>query len=432
VILFKCDSASIFLVIIEDYVPPLKKIFLKQILIVMMFKPMLLSLLSILLMCSSCFTESRNIAQANLSFAEKRLKNAVEECSDPIQHPRSVNQDGSVEIVNPGDWTSGFFPGILWYLYEYFEDPTWLKAAQDFTMNLKSQKFNTSTHDLGFILYCSFGNGYRLTKDSLYREILLQGAKSLSSRYNPNIGCTRSWDHHDHIWDFPVIIDNMMNLELLFFATRETGDSTYYNIAVNHANKTLQHHFRDDYSSYHVVDYDSLTGEVIKKNTHQGYADNSSWSRGQAWGLYGYTMAYRETGIKEYLTQAIHIANFILKNETLPEDKIPWWDFDDPKIPNTYRDASAAAIISSALFELSAYTEEYAFNYYNTAEKILASLSDEKYRFGLNDPGIFLLKHGVGNIPAGTEIDVPLIYGDYYFIEANLRKHSMTTPGYAN
>src|SRR5690606_39187500 len=208
--------------------------------------------------------------------------------------PRTLDPDGQLVLVPPSDWTSGFFPGILWQLYESTGHEKWLGEARKATAELADEQYNGRTHDMGFKIYCSFGQGYRLTGDTTYRNTIIQAAQTLATRFNPVVGCIRSWDHNSHRWDFPVIIDNMLNLELLFAATRLTGDSSFYNIAVSHANTTLKNHFRSDGGTYHVVDYNPETGEVEHRNTHQGYNDNSTWARGQAWALYGYTMCYRE------------------------------------------------------------------------------------------------------------------------------------------
>jgi hypothetical protein len=279
---------------------------------------------------------------------------------------------------------------------------------------------------MGFKMYCSYGTGYRVTSDPAYKEVLIQSAKTLSTRFNPVVGCIRSWDHHKEQWGFPVIIDNMMNLELLFAATRFSGDSSFYKIAVSHANTTMANHFRSDYSSYHVVDYDTATGKVVKKNTHQGYADESAWSRGQAWGLYGYTMCYRETGDPVYLQQAEHIAAFILHHPNLPKDKVPYWDFNAPDIPNEPRDASAAAVMASALYELSRYSS-HKKEYLTVANTILQSLT-ANYRSAIGGNKGFLLLHSTGSKPSNSEVDVPLNYADYYYLEALLRSNGKALP----
>ena len=332
--------------------------------------------------------------------------------------PRTVDS-GKLKLVTSRDWTSGFFPGVLWLLYEQTGKEEWKTQAQQFTANLEREKTNGTTHDMGFKIYSSFGNGYRLTNDAHYKEVIIEAAKTLSTRFNKNTGCLRSWDHHENEWKFPVIIDNMMNLELLFAATKLTGDSSFYKIAKSHADMTMKNHYRADNSSYHVVDYDPETGKVIKKNTHQGYADESAWARGQAWGLYGLTMCYRETKNLAYLQHAEKIANFLLNHPNLPKDMVPYWDFNAPNIPNAERDASAAAIMSSALFELSTYSEN-GKQYRASAEKILDNLA-RSYRSPLGENKGFLLIHCVGHMPNKSEINVPINYADYYYVEALMR-----------
>ncbi|MDP4151527.1 MAG: hypothetical protein Q8927_00215 [Bacteroidota bacterium] len=353
-----------------------------------------------------------------------------------------ANGDRS-ETSDAGWWTSGFFPGTLLYLYEYSHDTSLSNEALRRLSLLEKEQYNKGTHDLGFMMYCSFGNALRLSRegllpsrgaDRLFDSILLNSARSLSTRFNPRVGCIKSWDGGK--WNYPVIIDNMMNLELLFWATHASGDSSFYRIAVSHANTTLRNHFRPDHSSFHVVDYDSSTGAVIAKRTAQGYADSSAWARGQSWGLYGYTMMYRSTHDPVYLEQAERIAAFLLPHPRLPMDRIPYWDYDAPGIPRgnapvpwINRDASAAAIMASALIELSRYEgREKGRAYLDRAEEILISLSDIGYKAVVGSNGGFLLKHSVGNMPGHTEIDVPLTYADYYFVEAMLRYKQLTTP----
>ena len=317
-------------------------------------------------------------------------------------------------------WVGGFYPGSLIYLYEFTKDTSLYNEVLKKMQVLEKEKYNKTTHDLGFMMYCSFGNAYRLQPDSSYKEVIVTSAKSLATRFNPKAGCIRSWDSEPS--KFMVIIDNMMNLELLFAATRFTGDSSFYKIAVTHANTTMQNHFRSDYSSYHLVIYNPATGAVIKKQTVQGASDSSAWSRGQAWGLYGYTMCYRETKDKKYLDQANHIAQFILHHPNLPADKIPYWDFDAPGIPNAPRDVSAGAVMCSTLIELSQYVPaKEAKEYMKAAERMLEALSSPAYSAAAGENGGFILKHGVGNYPRKADVDVPLIYADYYFIEALAR-----------
>ncbi len=346
----------------------------------------------------------------------KRLKNNW----GPLLSPRSIENDGSLIMVSSNDWTSGFFPGELWYMYEYTGDDYWKEKAQIFTAAIEREKTNGRTHDMGFKMFCSFGNAYRLTQDSAYRNILIEAAYTLTTRFQPKAGIIRSWDHNKDKWQCPVIIDNMMNLELLFWAFKETNDSLFYNIAVSHAEKTIKNHFRDDYSSYHVIDYDTITGDVRAKHTHQGYSHESAWSRGQAWGLYGYTMCYRETGKLEFLEQAKHIADYIFSHPNMPKDLIPYWDFDAPEIPNEPRDVSAATVIASALFELMQYDSTHAKQYSHLANTIMQNLTKD-YRADLGTSRGFLLLHSTGHKPKNSEVDVPLVYADYYFLEALLR-----------
>ncbi|MBX9852734.1 MAG: glycoside hydrolase family 88 protein [Cytophagaceae bacterium] len=355
--------------------------------------------------------------------AEKQLKYVAQKPADTTGIPRSTNKDGSFHGVKPGDWTCGFFPGSLWYTYEFTKNEQWKKDAEKWTNILEKVKNQKNTHDLGFMLFCSFGNGYRLTGNPKYKEVIIEGSNTLIKRFNPKVGCIKSWDRYPWSakWQYPVIIDNMMNLEMLFWATRETGDSIYYNIAKTHALTTLKNHFRNDFSSYHVVNYDSITGEVITRGTHQGCADESAWARGQGWGLYGYTMCYRETKDKTFLEHAEKIANYILTHKNMPGDMVPYWDLFAPDIPKSPRDASAAALIASGLLELSEYSPKNKEEYFKAAEKILKCLASDQYTAEPGTNQYFILKHSTGNYPSNSEIDAPLSYADYYYLEALLR-----------
>lgn len=358
-------------------------------------------------------------ADETLQFAARQYKLMMHHVPDTVL-PRSTNKDGSLMTSNAGWWTSGFYPGTTWFLYEYTKDPAFKTEALKRMALCQKNEFNTRTHDLGFMMYCPFGNALRITGDTAYKRILLNSARSLSTRFNPTVGCIKSWDHGT--WKFPVIIDNMMNLELLTWATRELGDPQFDKIARTHANTTMKNHFRPDYSSYHVIDYDPATGAVLQKKTHQGLADSSAWSRGQAWGLYGYTMMYRETKDKAYLDQARHIAEYILNHPHMPADLIPYWDYDAPDIPNAPRDVSAGAVAASALLELSRYTNKTeGKRYWNAAEKMLTSLCSPAYLAKEGENNDFILMHSVGSLPHQSEVDVPLTYADYYFVEALLR-----------
>jgi hypothetical protein len=337
--------------------------------------------------------------------------------------PRTLEHGKLVTAPIGRDWTAGFFPGSLWYLFEATGDAAWRTAAERSTALLKSEQNNNRTHDVGFILNCSYGNAQRLAGSDAYRNVLLKGAETLATRFNPRVGCIKSWDRDPKVFTFPVIIDNMMNLELLLWAARNGGSPRLREIAVSHADVTLKNHFRPDGSSVHVVDYNPATGGVIRRITHQGAADDSAWSRGQMWALYGYTLMYRETHEARYLVHAEKVATFLMNHPRMPADKVPYWDFDAPGIPNAPRDASAAAIMSSALFELAGLTgdAQNAVRFKAYAEAQLRSLASPAYLAERGTNGGFLIKHCTGNFPKSAEVDTPLNYGDYYFLEALLR-----------
>ena len=354
--------------------------------------------------------------------AEKQVSlfynEVIADRADKKIFPRSLNKD-SIRLVPSSDWTSGFWPGILWLMYEYTGKKEWKSKAEEFTTLMEKEPKNRGSHDVGFKVYNSYGIGYRLTNNEEYKKQVIQGAATLITRFNPKVGCIRSWDFGK--WQYPVIIDNMMNLELLFEATNLSGDSSFYKVAVSHANTTMKNHFRPDFSCFHVMDYDTLTGKVIGGSTLQGYGDGSAWARGHAWALYGFTMCYRETKDPAYLKLAENIATFLIGHPRLPADKIPYWDFDVPDITKEPRDASAAAIMASAFYELQDYSTNK--NQYNDfADKILKSLI-EGYRSPIGTHKGFLLLHSTGHKPANGEIDTPIIYADYYFMEAMLRKY---------
>lgn len=406
----------------------------------MKYIPIICSIiLSSLFSCSNKpKNNTENIIDSSFNFANKQLTHAFTEIEiaknealekgnkSNLINPRTISEDGSLKLVPSTDWTSGFFPGELWYMYEYTKDKKWETAARKYTDPLEREKSNGRTHDMGFKVYCSFGNGYRLTKDNNYRKILLEAAYTLTTRYKEHIGLIRSWDHSSDKWQYPVIIDNMMNLELLFWAYNETKDSLFYDIAVNHAQKTMKEHFRKDYSSFHVIDYDTITGTVVNKHTHQGYSHESAWARGQAWGLYGYTVCYRETKLPEFLEQAKQIANYIFTHPNMPQDLIPYWDFNAPHIPNEPKDVSAATVSASALYELSLYDKENAKQYITWANTILSSLNNNYLATEGADRG-FLLLHSTGGV--SFEKDTPLVYADYYYLEALLRKQKLEVTG---
>ncbi len=376
---------------------------------------------------------------ATFRFAAAQYQFLLDSLKDNPKLPRTF-ADGKLVTINPRDWTSGFFPGSLWFLFEYTGQEQWKTAARDYTARLESIKEYGGSHDVGFMLNCSYGNGCRLTRDPHYREVLIQGARTLSTRFKPAVGLIRSWDQG--AWKYPVIIDNLMNLELLTWAAREAGEPRLRDIALSHADKTLKNHFRPDGSSWHVVEYNPEDGTVVKKQTHQGAADSSAWARGQAWALYGFTMMHRETGRENYLQQAVRTARFIMDHPRLPADKIPYWDFDAPGIPDAPRDASAAAIMASALLELSQILSapasaglatppdpELSRRCRQLARQQLLSLSSPAYLAAPGENGGFLLRHAVGNHPKNSEVNVPLNYADYYFLEALGRYQRLVSQG---
>lgn len=337
---------------------------------------------------------------------------------DSTNIPRTV-ENGEMKGTKSRSWTSGFFPGLLWQLYRATGKEPLRDAAETWQAFVKKEQYDGGTHDLGFKLYCSFGNAWEATKDPAYRDVVLTASRTLITRYHPRTEAIRSWDHHADVWQFPVIIDNMMNLEMLFEATRLSGDSTFHRIAEQHALTTLKHHFRPDGSSYHVVSFDTLSGAVEKKNTHQGLGHESAWSRGQAWGLYGFGIAYKYTGRPEFLDRAERIAEYIFNHPNLPADLIPYWDYDAPGIPDEPRDVSAATVAASGLYILADLSHPRADRYREWAGTILDNLAQDTYR---SDVAPFFLDHSVGSVPAPFEVDVPIIYADYYYVEALRRQ----------
>jgi chondroitin AC lyase len=405
----------------------------------------LLTILPSLLFAKSSLIKDSLFISENFKNAQKHLNKMLDVADvKKLQYPRTINKNGVLVTTDMYDWTPGFFPGLLWNTYEFNQDDKLQAEAIKWTQSLEPLKNFEEHHDLGFMMYCSYGNAYRFTKNKLYKDILVQSARSLSTRYNATTGSIKSWNtfnswHGNKKYSFPVIIDNMMNLELLFFASAVTGDTSFKHIALTHALNTMKNQIRSDYSSYHVVCYDTLTGKVEGTETAQGLADNSTWARGQAWGIYGFTMVYRESKDKRFLKTAQGMADYFINHPNLPADKVPYWDFNllekgyipginsnANNVKDLFRDASAASITASALFELSLYSGVKGKKYYDFAIQILHSLASANYMATPSTNANFILKHSVGSIPHNGEIDVPLIYADYYFLEALNRYNQMS------
>lgn len=396
----------------------------------MKIRKLLLSLGVFLMTPAFCHAENNDISNVinnDINFSTRQYSLMLQQIGreGKVRIPKTIDKLGRMVYIPIDDWCSGFFPGSLCYLYQLTNDKSWLLQSKRFTEALDSIQYLTWHHDVGFMIGSSYLNIYRLNPNKAYKKAIIQTAESLCTRFRKKAGVIQSWNvdrgwQSKRGWTCPVIIDNMMNLELLFEATRLSGDSTYWKVAVSHANKTLENQFRKDGSCYHVVDYDPNNGAVLHRQTAQGYADNSAWARGQAWAVYGYTVCYRYTHDRKYLDQAVKTLNFIMQNPNLPEDLIPYWDFDAPNIPNEPRDASSAACIASALYEMNNYLPDNGYT--SLADRIIRSLSSPEYRAPLGKNGCFLLMHSVGSIPHNNEIDVPLNYADYYFLEALTRR----------
>lgn len=389
---------------------------------------------------TSCHPKG-DIVKDSFRIAEAQTRSMLNLVRDTTAMPNSTDSDMRVTLTPVEGWTSGFFSGCLWYLYDYTKDPYWKEQAQLSTHKLESIQYFSGHHDVGFMMNCSYGNGYRLQPSDAYKTVLINSARSLCKRYIPEAKTIRSWDskksRSGQIWTCPVIIDNMLNLELLFLATKLSGDTCFRNIAINHATTTMKNHLREDYSSFHVVNYDTLSGQVLNKDNYQGFASNSTWARGQAWGVYGFTMVYRETKNEEFLCTAQRMADYFIAQINIDTDPVPLWDFNagqpgykpvwklNPKIDLMEKDASAAAIVASGLLELSAYSKEKGNHYQQVAVMILEKLSSPEYLAQTGENGHFLLKHSVGNLPSSSLVDAPTIYADYYYLEALIRYNNL-------
>lgn len=384
-------------------------------------KNVLFIALSFLFCTTNAFTQSKKQSMATLIDQQMRFANEQYKIlanNTPAERMPKSFKDNKLETSDIRWWCSGFYSGSLLYIHEYTKDETIRAEAEKRLKVLEPMKHYTGNHDLGFMMYCSFGNAYRLFKKPEYKTAIDTAAMSLSTRYRPSIKVIQSWDANKN-FKCPIIIDNMMNLELLCWVTDNGGDAKFKEIAINHANTTMATHFRPDNSSYHVLDYDLTTGKLARKVTHQGYADESAWARGQAWGLYGYITMYRFTKDVHYLDLAKKIAQFLMDHPNTPSDKIPYWDYNAPNIPNALRDASAGSIMASAFLELGQYVgKKERKKYVAIAETQLRSLASDTYRAKLGENGGFLLLHSVGHLTAKSEVDAPLSYADYYFLEA--------------
>ena len=383
---------------------------------------------------ASCSAESDQAMADRVMNVATRQALAMHSVLEKDRMPRTLNPDSTMLTSGIDWWCSGFFPGTLWNIYRYSGNDTVLRAAREETAKLLPILHGVTDHDIGFQVNCSFGEGFRFTSDPDYKRMMLNAADTLAARFNPVVGCIKSWNI-DEGHNFYVIIDNMMNLELLMEASRLSGDERYKDVAVRHASTTARNHIRPDFSSFHWVIYNDSTGHVETRKTGQGYADNSTWARGEAWALYGYTMMASGTNNKKFLSLAENIARWVL--DRLPADGVPYWDYTaaeqlksgDATVDRLkagevdgriLRDASAAAVTASALLTLSTLTtdKELASDAVDAARRSLHTLASPEYLAEPGTNGGFLLKHSVGNYPGNNEVDVPLTYADYYFLEA--------------
>lgn len=399
-------------------------------------KKILLLLLSVfsLIQLGYAGNKEQQFIKTNTKNAEKQIGKelSVIKKNGKFINPVTLKKDGSVYYCDYADWRSGFFPGSVWYLYELTGKSVYSQLADKYTRSIEEAKNLKWHHDIGFIINCSYGNALQLTKNTSYKQVIVEAAKSLSTRFRKAPGVIQSWNvnkgwQSQRGWECPVIIDNMMNLELLFNATELSGDSTFYKIAVSHADRTLKEHFRTNGSCYHVIDYDLTTGGVRHRQTAQGYADESVWSRGQAWAVYGFAMCYEKTGQQKYMDQALKTFRFMKNHVRMPADCIPYWDMDAPKIPNEPRDVSTASCMAAALYKIYLLGVPEAAECKEYADRIMTSLGSPTYLAKVGSNGNFLLMHSVGSLPHNSEIDVPLNYADYYFLEALILKKKIET-----
>jgi len=370
------------------------------------------SQLFILIIISGVFLQCdmiTSLCDKNFDFAQEQYEGWLSVHSDVTQHPFDTNELGQWNTIQRNGWKSGFFVGSLWRLYEYTHDKKWRDLAVEWTSDFDSGKNNVWDHDMGFRLLCSYGNGYRLIQNDEYRHVILVAANSLTKRFDDQIGMIKSWDNTK--WEYPTSIENMMNLELLFWASKQGGPKQFYDIAVTHANNTIKHHIRDDGSTYQVVNFNP-DGTVKWRGTRHGFSDESTWAKGQAFGIYGFMVAYRETQNEKYLNTAKKLADYFINN--LPDDCIPYSDFNSPKIPNCEKDASAAAIASCALQNLDKYFPD--MGYKKCALHMLTSLSSGSYSARGTNYDSILRRSSCFH----DDREKGLIYADYYFLESLL------------
>lgn len=385
--------------------------------------------------------------EGQLEYCNEQIHRALKELKasnggryDFSREPRNIlatdKQKGwNCRPVSAEEWCSGFWPGILWMDYSVFSDDSLLKAAKGYTESLHDIAYKPIfDHDIGFLMFCSYGKGYEITKSHDYKDVIIASADSLATLFNPMVGSLLSWPRNVKVFGgHNTIMDNMMNLDMMFWASKNGGNPLLYDLAVMHAKTTMEHHFRPDGSCYHVAVYDPTDGHFIKGVTHQGYVDSSMWARGQSWAIYGYTMVYRYTHNPVFLAFAQKVTDIYLKRLGVNIDDyskeygkavntidlIPKWDFDDPD-PKASKDASAACVVADALLELCNYVGEEKGNFYYTlAIDMLSQLSTPEYLSGKRN--VSFLKHSTGHHPAGSEIDASIIYADYYYLEALLR-----------
>lgn len=361
--------------------------------------------------------------QESIDYCATQASKTLAVIESPEMIPNSIpSGESSWIFTNPGNWTCGFWAGDLWHLYEGTGEPMWKEKAIEATETIMPVAYRTArSHDMGFMTMTSIGNAYKYTGEEKYKDALVSAADSLVRLYNPKVGTILSWPNMvtKMGWSHNTIIDNMLNLELLFWVAENANRSDLYDIAFRHAEVTMQHQFREDGSTYHVMVFDAEDGHFLEGHTHQGWKDESTWARGQAWAIYGFTMAYRFTKDERFLETAVKAADYFIAH--LPEDLVPYWDFDaGVEIADQPRDCSATAITASALLEMHTYLPDDKAGYYkDTAISMIESMSSEPYRAGEVCPAFLL--HCTGHMPNGSEVDASISYADYYYLESLIR-----------